>query len=157
MITGKAIDGESTNLSTHFEGQIFDNSVWRLKLKYTGKLALKLNWNQSGEHRYFTDFERGDTVGFSRFEKGEEIKVDKSSKSLSANKWYTFEISTFEGVSEVWIDGQKAVSYEDPNPFPEGKIGFESNFHWSEGGTIFYDDLSLCELSAPFTSIFETE
>ena len=85
------------------------------------------------------------------------VDVAVADRTLSANKWYIFEISTFEGTTQVWIDGTKVLSYDDPNPLPEGYIGLEPHFWQGNEATFYYDNFSVCELSAPFKSIFETE
>jgi hypothetical protein len=159
-ITGNTINGESVDLSTHLKDQTFDNSVWRFKVKYSGKMDIKLNTqaDMMDGSRYFTDFNFGSTIGLSKIpDGGEEIKIDKSGKSISANRWYTFEVSKYEGVIEVWIDGQKIFSYDDPEPLPEGYISINNTFHWEGGGASYYNDMSVCELSAPFVSIFGAE
>jgi hypothetical protein len=164
-LTGKAIDGGEIRLSSYLEDHIFGNSVWRIKVKYTGKVGGMLNWQKTvpQDKRYFSNFgphfAENVPIHLVRYEQPGpgHVNVDKSGTRLSANLWYTFEVSVFEGLTEVWVDGQKIVSYDDPEPLPEGTIGLECGF-WSDSeGTFYYDDLSVSELSAPFVSIFGVE
>ena len=65
-------------------------------------------------------------------------------------------ISSFEGIVSVWVDGKRLMEYTDPMPVPPGTIGLE---FWLKGAnaTIYIDDMSVCELSAPFVSIVPVE
>ena len=69
------------------------------------------------------------------------------------NTWHTLEIGTFDGKTDVYMDGVLITSYEDPAILPEGTFGFE---YWppDETAAVYFDDLSVCELSAPVETLF---
>jgi hypothetical protein len=62
------------------------------------------------------------------------------------------EISTFQNVTEIWLDGKRLMGYEDPQPMLSGTLGLEL---WLQGSdtTVFFDNLSVCELSVSFTTL----
>jgi hypothetical protein len=73
---------------------------------------------------------------------------------MKSDVWHHLEISRYEGIFEIWIDGNSFLSYTDPKPLPEGYI------HLSVGlgdpvdpeSVMYYDDFVICELTAPFES-----
>jgi hypothetical protein len=127
----------------------FDNAVWRIRTKYTGSGSLslflwKLNLGNS-DINYGIMF--GQKTGI-----GGPLDIPKP----SPDEWHIIEISTFNGVIEMWVDGKIIASYDETDPLPAGLIGLA--FHGDEtAGMFYYDDISVCELSAPFKSIFESE
>jgi len=87
-------------------------------------------------------------VDLTRFNSGDGISVARSGTRIPLNQWATFEMSTFNGNTQVWINGKKNLEYTDKNPLPPGTIGLEPHFQGE--GTIYYDDLAVCELNSPF-------
>jgi hypothetical protein len=143
---------------THLKSdQVFDNAVWRVKVYFLGRKAQVstfLNWRQSfenGDGRYSTHFGPQVFVDLTRFVSGEGVPAGHGGSNVPLNKWYSFEISTYKGVTEIWKDGKEMVSYTDKDPLPPGTIGLEP--HFDAEGSIYYDNLAVCELSAPFTTI----
>ena len=53
---------------------------------------------------------------------------------------------------QVWIDGKKLIEYQDPQPLPAGMISLEAHAPQDPNTMYYFDDLSVCELSAPFTT-----
>jgi hypothetical protein len=146
----KEIQPPGTNLKS---GLIFDNAVWRGKVWFGGgnSISTFLNWRHSlenGDIRYFTHIGPQVSVDLTRFNSGDGISVARSGTRIPLNKWATFEMSTFNGNTQVWINGKKNLDYTDKNPLPEGTIGLEPHFQGE--GTIYFDNLAVCELSAPF-------
>jgi hypothetical protein len=72
------------------------------------------------------------------------------------NTWHYLEISTFGNTTEVYLDGLLVAAYEDPVGLPPGTLGLE---YWppDEATAVYFDDISVCELSAPVISLFSTE
>jgi hypothetical protein len=138
-------------------GFTFDNAVWRIKIMISDFASdAFLNWRHSfeqGDWRYFVPFGGQQRVSLVRFTSGNGVDVARSTASMAAKKWYFYEVSTYNGVTEAWLNGKKLFSYTDPQPLPAGTIGLE--VHLREGvKTVFYfDDLSVCELEAPFTPL----
>ena len=143
------------NLQDH----IFDNAVWRIKIKVVGRDAdMFLTWRiattgPEDDTRYIVQLGGNVLIDLSRLQKPEpgHFSVTPTRYQMEQDRWYYFELSTYEGVTELWVDGQQLVSYTDPQPLPPGAIGLE--VHLFEGSkTVFYfDDISVCGLVAPFT------
>jgi hypothetical protein len=141
----------------------FDGAVWRFQIMTDGKRIKELVWRYQDSH----EFEEG-TVDFSaystRVEQG-RLMIFRSKWPLSnpvlldseirlrRGLWHRFEISTFGGRLEVWLNGKRLLAYEDPEPLPSGTIiigfveapGVES--------VDYIDNIVVCELSEPYTPI----
>ena len=141
----------------------FDNAVWRLKVRESGTAGTQgfsfLNWKQApapgGETRYplqigvdvMTDLTRLQMPDVGHF------SVGRAKHQLKQDAWYFFEISTYNGLVQVWADGKELITYQDPKPLPAGTIGLEVHIFKDAEVTFAYDDFSVCGLNAPFTSI----
>jgi hypothetical protein len=73
-------------------------------------------------------------------------------KSIKSGIWHTIEISTFQGMVEVWLDGKQLLSYQDPDPLPGGMMGLGLWTSISDDSMIYFDNLRVCELTAPFAA-----
>jgi hypothetical protein len=136
----------------------FDNAVWRMRFIYDGEANPNLLWRNTGDSSYQIGLlTRGiGTGGMDRFQDGTGITVRTGNFNVSIDELYYLEISTFEGVVNIWLNGEEIMSpYEDPMPWSAGTIGIEP---WmNPGSTIYYDDFSVCELNSPFVSIYTPE
>jgi len=142
----------------------FSNAVWRIKVKYEGKdNDMFLNWlhgfTEGGEYRYTIQFGGGVHLGLQRLEFPEpgHFNVGNTLKQLAENQWYIFEISTFNSTTEVWLDGDKMVSYTDPHPHEVGTIGLEVHLFEGSNSIYYFDNMAVCGLSAPFETIITPE
>ena len=72
------------------------------------------------------------------------------SRTLRNDVWHTFEISTYEDMMEIWIDGSRFMTYRDPNPLPGNALGLFVNETTDPESVAYFDDISICELSEPF-------
>ena len=135
----------------------FDNAVWRIKVIVTGSdTDAFLNWKHSfeqGDWRYFIPFGGQQRLGLIRFTSGDGVQVAQTGASLGIKKWNLFEISAFDGVIEAWLNGKKLFSYTDPQPLPPGTIGLEVHLSERVKATFNFDDISVCELNAPFVPL----
>ena len=68
--------------------------------------------------------------------------------------WHEIEISTFQGILEVWLDGEKLLVYDDPDPLPDGRIALSIARYQSGGSMVYFDNLRVCELKSRFSSIY---
>jgi hypothetical protein len=73
--------------------------------------------------------------------------------------WHQIETSTYEGVLEIWIDGARILKYEDPRPLPGGMINIGVGlFDTPENqSVVYFDDISVCELTSPFVPLPKPE
>jgi hypothetical protein len=69
-------------------------------------------------------------------------------------KWHWLEISAFQGKIQMWIDGKQEVDYQDQQPLPPGRISvFLGPITEASTTVLYFDDISVCGLSAPFSSM----
>lgn len=79
------------------------------------------------------------------------IGLAQADKWTLFGEWHTIEISTFDGVFELWMDGQQLFTYTDPDPLPGGGLTIESHHdNQNEEAIMYFDNLTVCELTAPF-------
>jgi Carboxypeptidase regulatory-like domain/3-keto-disaccharide hydrolase len=162
---------EEGNLSLNFskltdggdqlQNQTFDNAVWRLKVKVAGNSGFSfLNWRQApaqgGETRYPLQWGPGGVMmALTRLEQPGpgHFPVVNTQLSMAQDRWYYMEISTYQGETQVWVDGRSMAVYKDPKPLPPGTIGLEAHTPNGIPSTWYFDDLAVCQLSAPFQSL----
>lgn len=139
----------------------FDNAVWRLKVKVVGSDGFSfLNWRHKpspeGETRYPIQWGDGQVlVDLTRLQQPSvgHFSVGRSNLKMLQNRWYYLEISTYEGLTQLWVNGRKLIGYQDPQPLPGGTIGLEVHMFKDGKATYYFDDLAVCKLSAPFKSL----
>lgn len=134
----------------------FENAVWRLKVQASGNDGFSfLNWKHAqapdGETRYPLQWGGESLMALTRLSPDAgHFDVDRSNFQPKPDQWYLLEISSYNDLIQVWVDGQMMLEYQDPQPLAPGTIGLEAHI-WNDPETIFYfDDLTVCELSAPF-------
>lgn len=145
-------------------GMAFDNAVWRLRLRYAGTDAdMFLNWRQGadaeGDWRYIVQLGDGALLSLQRLQNPEpgHFAVGNTNIQLRQDQWYDIELSTFQGVTELWLDGRRMASYTDPQPLPAGTIGLETHLFQGSDTSYYFDNLVVCGLEAPFASAFSPE
>lgn len=141
---------------------VFEDAVWRIQVYYEGSDTDGfLNWRHSfvdpngayGDWRYFVPFGGPHQIELIRFLSGDTASVAQTNVQLAPQKWHLFEISAYQGVIEVWLDGKKLLSYSDPQPLPPGSIGLEMHLREGVQTVFWFDDLAVCGLSAPFVPL----
>lgn len=160
-----ASNNSAEHPSAVFEEKTFADAVWRVRFFVEGRRAISFNWVQN----FNLDVD-GEHVDNSRY----QIVVDTdrteirrltlpvlnigaaAGKGAPAGAWHNIEMSTYQGDTQVWLDGKRIAGYTDPKPLPGGGIGLELiSFNSSKPDTIIYfDNISVCGLSAPFTSMY---
>jgi hypothetical protein len=75
--------------------------------------------------------------------------LDSKVLILNPGEWHYMEISTFQGHLQIWMDGKVVIDTQDDMPLPPGGFSFEK----ASSGIQYFDAVSVCGLSAPFTSI----
>jgi hypothetical protein len=155
---------EARDFGAGYYETMFDNAVWRLRVKIQSEARDMfgfLNWRhgqtEGGEYRYVVQFGTQGSVftDLSRLEFPEpgHFSVGTTSHSFRQDQWYFVEISTYEGVTQLWIDGVQLKSYEDPTPLGEGGIGLEVHAFSDAPFTYSYDNFAVCGLDAPFETL----
>lgn len=129
-----------------------ENAVWRLHFRADGQRTVVLNWRlQADQSRYLVSFGPSES-GVSR--QPDDIQLGKA-KALKANAWHFAEISTYQGHTEVWADGVSLMKFTDPNPLTLGTVDLVMVVWPGDDNSVigYFDNIIVCELSAPFTSI----
>ena len=141
----------------------FDSAVWRVRFMPVGKPTFNFNWLFKADS-YEVE---GETVEWSSYQvwfdpPGNRVFRAQSPlstvglqdivRTMRSGEWHQIEISTFQGLLEVWIDGRRFLHYNDPRPLPEGALSIGAGWDSSpdDPSIVYFDDISVCELSAPY-------
>ncbi|MFQ5923860.1 MAG: hypothetical protein ACE5M4_13545 [Anaerolineales bacterium] len=141
---------------------VVNDVAWRTHLMSSGPGQISFNWRVAPEP-YDTD--KG-TVNDSRYilnleetsyilrmtSPVRELWVAGNPYRLKTGVWHTLEIGNYGGDIEAWIDGFRILAYRDPDPLPEGGI-FISLQTSADDTSIYLDDISVCELTTPFSPL----
>lgn len=138
----------------------FDNVVWRLKVMTTGTdgfsfLNLKLSDpNPEGGTRYVVQWGATPELDLTRMQNPSPgaFSVGHSKFRATQGQRYNVEFSDYQGQVQVWIEGKKEIDYQDPKPIGPGVISLEVNILKDPKTVYAFDDLSVCELTAPFST-----
>jgi DNA-binding SARP family transcriptional activator len=84
------------------------------------------------------------------------IILQEMQPTLWSPKWHLIEIATFDGQLDIWIDGVQLLSYIDPKPLPPGALTMAVFSEGEDQSRVYFDDITVCELTAPFVSITAT-
>jgi len=155
IVAGHSGDQSSRS---NLEGSDLNNAVWRVYLMLRGSGKFFLNWNwaeptsvEGGDYSVYQMDWSPSWLAFYRYVAPSfHLNVSEGYQPIEENQWHKFEVSYFEGRSEVWMDDDLWLAYQDPHPLPSGKIGLEIRQTDDENFRIFFDDMSICDLSAPF-------
>ena len=157
------LEGMSDNLHSTtlvYESSTFGDAVLRFQVQSFGNIHHIVSWHrnfeQGGGYVWFI-YGAGHNGG--RLEKdlgGSMVTALSWNKYIGDGKWHTFEISTYQGEIQLWIDGIYMTQWTDQQPIEEGYFTIEHDF-WKGGSYAHYDNFSVCGLNAPFTSIFTKE
>jgi len=129
------------------------NVVWRLRYQYSGKAISHLNFRfiETGELNARYMFVGGMYSHLQRIEN--ELTVGLADfPVVKADTWHLLEMAYYDGVMSIYLDGKKLIEYTDPQPWEGGSINLEP-YPQDEAAAMYYDDLVLCNLSAPFAPL----
>ena len=82
------------------------------------------NYNTTTRFRRYTGDERG--VDSISHRPAILTEYTDSAHLLRPNHWYHIRLQTIGGRTEMWVDGERIVSYLDPEPLTEGWFGFRT-------------------------------
>lgn len=146
----------------------FENAVWRVRFMYSKPFTSEENWfalnwkknleplEVNGQQVFDSRYQTVMGINFMALRRLQQPVTNVNIKHMrgepKAGVWHLAEIASFEGETGLWLNGARLFMYEDPEPLPPGTIGFEL---WLKGSDIvvYFDNISVCELSAPFESI----
>ncbi len=142
------------------ENHVFDNFIWRAKFKIIGSDAnMFFMWRithpeQGTRKRMVVVFGTDANPWMVRFLDGPAnpmaMNTAENGAKLNSDQWYDIAITYFNGVHQVWYDGKDQLKYEDAQPYPAGTIGFETHLEAGKTTQLFFDNLAVCELTAPY-------
>lgn len=141
----------------------FDDAVWRIHLMPHGNPTnYSFNWHFVTEPYEVKD----GTVDFSAYSVGiysvrgfrvvrsaspfPEVVLSDIIRNIKNDEWHVIEISTYYDTFEIWLDGFLLVKYNDPDPLPGGPLGLALMPSESDQSMVYFDNLTVCELSEPF-------
>jgi hypothetical protein len=154
-------------LASRLEGMEFDNAVWRTRFLISKPFASQNNWfsfnwknnlqpfDLNGVEIYDSRYQLPIGTGYFALRRLQQPATNVGIgqvKNPEVGEWHLVEISSFEGLTQLWLDGEKLMYYQDPQPIPPGTIGLEL---WLTGSDniLYFDNISVCGLGAPFVSI----
>jgi hypothetical protein len=117
-----------------YTGDNWDEVAWRMRVKLLAGNT-HLNFHDKDGLRYLVSFGQNDTNVMLR-----DIGVG-SNISHSLKEWHVVEISLFEKVLRVGVDGVLEIEQLDSNPLPPGGIWLEV----LEDSEVLFDDIHICE------------
>lgn len=150
---------------------IFGDSVWRMKFMVNRPTAPSFSWNSfnvtlgslSLSHAtYSFNLAGGQSqVRLNRtlFDQSGGLASDQTVKSGGFKQlemaWHYVELSVYQGNVQMWVDGKPVIDFTDPEPLPEKTIGIWIGPFTDKSITVMYfDDIRVCGLSAPFASTY---
>ncbi len=147
-----------TDTQMFYDDGTYEDAVWRISVMPRGKPeTIRFYWHQNEDPGTYTviNYEWGVIIG--RSDGSTDINLGEVGRFLKENEWQTFEISTYDDTLEVWLDKILVFRYNDPKPLPGGHIGLELWASENEETMVYFDNLAVCELSAPFVPIPTSE
>jgi hypothetical protein len=151
---------------------LFGDAVWRMKFMVNRPTAPSFGWNSFGpltldgleliRATYSFNLWGGQSqVHLMRtlFDSADQVASDQRVKSGGFKQlemtWHYVELSVFQGNVQMWVDGKPVIDFTDPEPLPEKTIGIWIGPFTDKSVTVLYfDDVRVCGLSAPFTSTY---
>jgi len=117
-----------------YAGDNWDEVAWRMRVKLlTGNTHL--NFHAKDDLRYLISFgQHGTNITWSDVGMGANVHHQ-------LNKWHVVEISLFEKVLRIGVDGVLEIEQPDSNPLPPGGIWLEV----LPGSEVLFDDVHICE------------
>ncbi len=147
----------------------FSDAVFRFRARATGNVHYLIGWHnnfeyqfngQPADHAQYVAFIYANQDAGGRVEKVVNMGGNRTGvvvinwqRYLRDGKWHDFELSTYQGEYQLWIDGKLAGKWLDPNPIPDGFLSIANDF-WKADASAIYDDFTVCRLEAPFASLY---
>ncbi len=127
------------------------NVVWRLRYKPGNSSRLNVGLGK-GVPGYFVVMS-ADEFSLNSYSDADGRKIlARGNSVMGKGVWHFLEFSSYNGHLEVWADGV-SISYDDAPISDANKIGIGSA-KVPPDSYVRVDDVSLCALSAPFTSLY---
>lgn len=153
---------------SRLEGWEFENAAWRIYYMPTAHFPqndyLAFNWLHALEPFDLDGTQVFDSryqipVGWNYFafqrlqQPVTNVAVGHTGRLPVVGEWNLVEIGTFDGTTEIWLNGTRLFSYQDPKPLPPGTISLEIQLPSENAPILYFDNIAVCELSAPFAPL----
>jgi len=142
------------------EARPFSDAVWRVDIKSWNNMHFHLQWlndNMGGNYIAFIYGQNENAGRLEKFTADTNFQVFTWNKRVGGDdQWHKVEISTYQGEYQLWIDGTLLGKWLDQDPIIEGYLGIGMDL-WSDDSLAYYDNITVCELNAPFVSILTGE
>ncbi len=143
-----------------YQDQSFGDSVLRFEAKNFGHMHHHVRWHitEDWNNAYYAFIYGGTDAGgrLDRMIDDNFVTVFQWNKNINDGNWHTYELVSYQGDNQLWIDGRMMGSWTDPDPISEGFFAIEQDF-WKADSYTYYDNFAVCNLNAPFVSIFAEE
>lgn len=135
----------------------FNNIVWRFMFYYEGQGDSHINFRfiESGDNskRYIIALSRGNAK-FDRLEGQNHVNI-RPIGAPRGGEWHLLEIGYLDGNVMIFLDGKQVANWTDSNPWEGGTLNLEP--YPAKDSVFYYDNFSVCELSAPLETIKSKE
>jgi len=129
------------------------NAVVRFRTRNNGGQHLHVGWHTTDTGRYIAFIYAEQNGGrVDKFEDPNSFTAFNFGGIIGDGEWHTIEISTFDDVYSLWIDGESRGSWQDKKPLASGQFFLDADY-WDPDRITEFDNISICELTAPFNSI----
>jgi len=133
------------------------NAVVRFRTRSNSEQHLHVGWHSTDTSRYIAFIYADEGGGrVEKFEGENSFSAFNFAGFIGDGEWHTIEISTFNGVYEIWIDGVQRGSWQDKKPLGQGTFFLDADF-WQPDRITEFDNIAVCSLSAPFETIITPE
>ena len=122
-----------------YAGDNWDEVVWYMRVKLsTGRMHL--NFHARDDLRYLTSFgQDGTHISKQPAQMWNDVGTNVHHP---LNEWHIVEISLFEKVLWIGVDGVLEIEQQDFNPLPSGGIWLEV----LDDSVVLFDDVHICEV-----------
>jgi len=141
----------------------FGDAVWHIQFMKNGNLVNRFEWHLKYNYAdetghvdsstYWAAFENPpyNFLAIHRDKDASKVALfSQTGFNIKEGAWYQVDMSTFEGRFEFWLNDRMLVSYKDPAPLPAGSINIATYQVIDPEQIIYFDNISVCELTAPF-------
>jgi len=137
--TGARLGGPVTVLSPKaVEGSVSLSAEMQTPRPGPGKKdSLQLVFNYLNMHQYYAVYLQRDGTLVLWKRTGEwsgDTLASKKVKGARPGDWNTIEVTCSEGTIAVRLNGKPVLSVTDPNPYQDGRFGFDAPLHVAEAG-----------------------
>jgi len=150
----------------------FGDAVWRMRFMVSRSTAPTFGWHSAGPSEFGGQEVTGTGYAFHFWGAPyNQIHLNRTIFDVSGvlsdkdvvtgtftqapMQWHQMELSSYQGHLQMWIDGKLEAEYTDSEPLPAGGIGIWIGPFTDKSITVLYfDNIAVCGLSAPFTSMF---